>query len=69
MRSTTTKDSRRDRDLEHSVVSLAKEGVGVGDPIERKPVGEQWREIHAPSPHELEEPAHTLPGQSVVTMR
>ncbi len=53
-------NSWRDRDLKHSVALLAEQEIGVGDPIERKPVGEQRSEVHAPSPHQFEEPAHTF---------
>ncbi len=46
-------NSWRDRDLKHSVALLAEQEIGVGDPIERKPVGEQRSEVHAPSPHQF----------------
>ncbi len=67
----TTAESERDGNLEHSVAALTKEGVGVGDPIERKPVGEQWsRSTRPPRTSSSSRRIRSFPpGHSVVTMR
>src|SRR5580765_6900316 len=50
--------SGANRDLNDAVPALAKELVGLDDPVQRKRVRQQWPQIQATVANQLHQPAH-----------